>query len=114
MVLKETYLDRVGDEFWEHVDRTGGQDACWEWQGPVHRQGHGTFPVQGIWSSPPAHRIAYHLTYGVPPHGQVIWRTCGNALCVNPRHLEAGDRSAFRRAVQARNGKAQRSSHDGP
>ena len=40
--------------------------------------------------------------YGVPPQGHVIWRKCGNPLCVNPRHLEAGDRSAFRRAVQAR------------
>jgi hypothetical protein len=65
----------------------------------VHRQGHGVFPIPGIWSSPPAHRIAYHLSFGIPPEGHVVWRSCGNPLCVNPGHLQAGDRSAFRHAV---------------
>ena len=56
----------------------------------------------GIWSSPPAHRIAYHLEYGVPPQGHVIWRDCSNPLCVNPRHLRAGDRGTFRRSMTSR------------
>jgi hypothetical protein len=94
------YLEEIADNFWQSADRTGGPEACWPWTGPVHRQGHGTFPVPGIWSSPPAHRIAYHLTEGVPPQGFVVWRTCGNPLCVNPTHLQAGDRSTFRRSIQ--------------
>jgi hypothetical protein len=101
MVESNGYLMRIAEEFWQHVEK-GEENACWEWTGPIHRQGHGTFPVPGVWSSPPAHRLAYHLTYGVPPVGQVVWRTCGNRLCVNPNHLQAGGRGDFRRSIQER------------
>lgn len=101
MMAIHRYTDDVVQRFWQQVDSTAGPDDCWVWRGPVHRQGHGTFPVPGIWSGPPAHRIAYHLTRGLPPPGHVVWRVCKNPLCVNPRHLEAGDRSTFRRAVQS-------------
>jgi hypothetical protein len=102
VAARSTYSPELIAHFWGQVDRGDGPDSCWTWQGPIHRQGHGTFPVPGIWSSPPAHRIAYHLEFGVPPQGHVIWRDCSNPLCVNPRHLRAGDRGTFRRSMTSR------------
>jgi hypothetical protein len=86
------------DAFWALVDRSGGDDACWPWTGPLGGTGiYGRFSIPGLSSNVVAHRLSYELTHGRQPLGTMIWRRCRNASCVNPRHLEAGDRDAFTR-----------------
>jgi hypothetical protein len=70
---------------WSRVDRSGGPDACWLWQGHVNPQngyGHAT-------SHNTAHRWAWRLTYGDPGELCVLHR-CDVRTCANPKHLFLG------------------------
>lgn len=67
--------------FWRRV-RQG--DGCWEWQGKPGPRGFGRLQVEG--RSQLAHRVAWFLTQGSWPEGDVR-QTCGNRLCVRPEHL---------------------------
>lgn len=78
----------VQDRFWPRVDRSGGSDACWEWQGRRSTDGYGQVQVEG--SPKGAHRIAYELTFGAIPKGFVIRHICDNPPCCNPAHLITG------------------------
>lgn len=66
------------------VDSSGGEFACWPWRGTVSR-GRGVFIYNGGCS---ARRYAWELAHGFPPPARRdVEVTCGNFLCVNPRHL---------------------------
>ncbi len=69
-------------KFWPQVDRSGGPDSCWEWQGCVGPGGYGLF------DSVAAHRVARALTEGKIDAGIVLHHACENKVCVNPKHLE--------------------------
>lgn len=77
--------------FWERVDQSGGQDACWEWQGRRNSGGYGYVwrtTDDGLFTR--AHRFAWYLTNGVIPDGLVVRHKCDNPSCCNPAHLETG------------------------
>ena len=80
--------------FWAKVDRSGGPDACWLWQGARSTNGYGQFCIGqypgGGNIMRHAHRVAYALVHGPIGPGKSILHKCDNQLCVNPAHLRPG------------------------
>ena len=72
-------------EFWDCVERGPG---CWLWTRATDGKGYGKFRNR------PAHRVAYELTHGSIPEGQVVMHDCDTRPCVRPAHLRAGTQSA--------------------
>lgn len=80
------------ERFWSMVDRSGGPDACWPWQGSIVPSGYGQFKARHEngaknWR---AHRYAYTITYGDIPDGMIACHRCDNPPCCNPAHLFVG------------------------
>lgn len=69
--------------FMRHVDQR--PDGCWLWTGALAIRGGGAFFHQK--RTQRAHRVAYALWIGTIPQDCVVTQTCGNLLCVNPKHL---------------------------
>lgn len=70
--------------FWAKVER--GEDfECWDWIGAVSSK-DGVGVVQRNGKRMYAHRVAWELLYGLL-NGARLRRSCGNKLCVNPRHM---------------------------
>jgi hypothetical protein len=65
----------------------GATNGCWVWQGPLDRDGYGSFFFRR--RNRRAHRVGYFLRNGPIAPGLVINHTCRNRACVNPQHLEA-------------------------
>ncbi|MEV0758025.1 HNH endonuclease [Streptosporangium sp. NPDC050280] len=84
-------------EFWQRVDKSGGESMCWPWIGSTRNKfGYGQMNWEGTTAT--AHRIAYllennlslqdlsrsiHIRHRCPPGGKPN-------DCNNPRHLLAG------------------------
>lgn len=81
--------------FWTHVDRSGGEDACWIWKDNVVRAPntgleYGLFGVSNT-ETVLAHRFAWVLVHGEIPEGQIVRHVaCRTTRCVNVRHLALG------------------------
>ncbi len=84
---------KTKERFWSKVDKTGGENACWLWQGSENEKGYGIFNGQRT------NRIAWTFTYGPIPTGLLICHSCdvnypaGNITyrkCCNPTHLWLG------------------------
>jgi len=80
----------LDERFWSKVD-VRGDDECWHWTAGRSCLGYGRFRVNG--RTVFAHRVAWELMYGVPPHGSCICHHCDTPGCVNPAHLFAGTHS---------------------
>ncbi len=82
-----TNLDKLqAERFWTHVDRGAN---CWRWKGSriVGKYPYGRFNANGRGYF--AHRVAYQLVKGRIPKKHHVHHKCGNAICVNPAHLQA-------------------------
>lgn len=83
------------DRFWRMVDKSGGPDACWPWQGARLKAGYGVFGAGTSRTDKRnklAHVFAYENSKSVRvPKGKVVrhWK-CDNPPCCNPGHLRRG------------------------
>jgi len=76
--------------FWRRVS-PAPVDCCWDWTGFIQSSGYGQIKVGGRKGKCLlTHRVAYTLTKGPVPDGQVVRHLCGNRICCNPAHLVAG------------------------
>jgi hypothetical protein len=80
------------DRFWSKVNRTE-PDKCWLWQAastPNQRKTY--FYGHFVWNGKhvKSHRMAYELTFGEIPKGQIVLHRCDVTLCCNPAHLFLG------------------------
>jgi hypothetical protein len=93
----------VGDDrarFEEHVDRSGGSDACHPWTGAIAPGGYGRIGVNG--KTEQAHAFGWELEHGPVPPGKELDHECHNQAlrdntcqpgvclhrrCCNNRHL---------------------------
>lgn len=81
----------VSERFWSKVDRSGGDNACWNWMAGLKKDGYGQFHINGHKSKNlGAHRFAYELSNGVPPGNLLVCHSCDNPKCCNPAHLFLG------------------------
>lgn len=87
-------LDRIGmARFWAKVDKSGGLDSCWIWQGGMHNFGYLQFKWQG--KTYGVMKLAYQSLYGaVSMRYKAPVCTKGNLRCCNPSHLVLTERKS--------------------
>lgn len=85
MDCSRAYRQPIAERFWEKVDCSGGEGACWPW---ITRSrlpfGYGQFGVgdRAKHTMVPAHRFAFELAYGPIPDGMRVLHVCDNPACV--------------------------------
>lgn len=82
------YSYRLQRGFWEYLDKSGGPDSCWEWQGSRSYQGYGIISSRG--KNFIVSRIVYAAVHGPIPTGLLVCHHCDNPPCGNPAHLFLG------------------------
>lgn len=73
---------------WARVDKSGGEAACWPWQGGSHKNGHGQIRIAGRVYY--VHRVVYSVAVGFTDELKLVCHKCNNPPCCNPAHLYEG------------------------
>lgn len=94
------------ERFWQNVDKSGGDDACWLWTGSRHkRSGYGLFSARKYAKTKYAHKLSYLFSNHKRAKNNVLHR-CDNKPCVNPKHLYDGTQQQNVDDRMARNGES--------
>lgn len=92
MPVKHTRKD-----IWKFIDRSGGNDACWKWNGAQGGRANELRPYFGCEGKRfIAYRLVWELVNGTPPpDDKMILHSCDNGRmpvgCCNPFHMRLGE-----------------------
>ena len=75
-LLAMTQLDEVSD--------------CWIWRGQISNSGYGRTMIRDDKGTKmvSAQKASYLQFLNEVPDGYLVKQSCGNRLCINPKHLE--------------------------
>lgn len=76
------------ERFWSHVDRTGGEFACWPWTASRDKAGYGYCMIHG--KRHKSHRVAAAISVGFVDEDYLACHHCDFTSCCNPNHIFVG------------------------
>jgi hypothetical protein len=77
------------DNFWHHVNQSGGPDSCWPWLGKLDAQGRARYHFDN--KTKDTHQIAYFIQHAVWLKRYDIAHCPALRTCCNPAHLKRRD-----------------------
>lgn len=72
--------------FMTKVSVPADANTCWTWSGQTDKDGYGTFWVSAG-ELIRVHRASFERHVGPIPEGALVVQSCGNKLCINPKHM---------------------------
>jgi hypothetical protein len=81
-------------------------DACWNWDGPIDKDGYGQVQCSKYGrtlKTSRAHQMAYIVYKGQYNKNYMICHNCDNTRCCNPTHLYVGSAADNNRDMLSRN-----------
>jgi len=78
------------DKFTSRIEKLHGEDACWEWTGPLNHSGYGRYYNSVRGKREGAHRASYRFHFGSFDESFEVLHQCDNPKCCRPDHLFLG------------------------